>query len=190
MVFSNVRFCQFIASILIINTVFGNRNLNLNLTQSDIDDLDKNNNFTKCGERYCLVAESVCASETKSECGCNLTMATFPIDSAIQCTYYRKKQIIAFFLELCVTYGSGHIYVGNYQIGIPKLIFWIIGYCLFIILRAVNKSREENNTTTLTIAIFGCVFCCIMLIWEIFDVFMFALNKYTDGNSIELIPFI
>lgn len=140
-----------------------------------------------CGERFCSIGQGDCISMRNTTCICQPKYATYPEDNTLMCAYQKKSQLIYFILEVLVTFGVGHFYVSNFQMAVPKLLFWIIGYCFFVVLRIVNKKREENNTTTLIIALIGCIFCCGMLVWQIVDLIMIALGNYSDGNGVELL---
>ena len=85
-------------------------------------------------------------------CNCSSRYASYPSDNTYKCTYKLFSQKTAFLLELLVSFGAGNFYIQNFQITIPKLLFWLVGYILFIILRMVTKKQEENNTTALLVA--------------------------------------
>ena len=142
-----------------------------------------------CGDFTCTYNQGICVQSTiNSTCICIIHLQSYPSNNTIQCDYPRKKQLTAFLLELFLTYGAGHFYTGNIQFAVPKLFFWVVSYCLFIVLRIVSKSNEDNNTTSLIIMLLACMFCVGMLTWQIADVVLYGLNKYSDGNGIELQP--
>jgi hypothetical protein len=137
-----------------------------------------------CGTVICYQSQGICNNNTT--CVCNTTYDTYPEDSTVMCNYKKKSQLLAFILELFVTFGAGHFYTLNLKMAIPKVLFWFLGYSLFIILRIINKKKDENNPTMLMISLWGCLTCTIMVIWQIVDIFMFALNGYQDGYGIDL----
>lgn len=142
-----------------------------------------------CGEKYCLTNQGTCISITRSTCNCNDFFETYPEDNVYQCNYEKKKQIIAFCLELVLMCGTGHLYIGNYYIAIPKFLLFMIGILLIVFLRYYNRDKEEENPVSMKIALAGCIVFCLMLAWEIFDIIMFAFNKYQDSKGVSLYPF-
>lgn len=142
-----------------------------------------------CGNEKCTQKGSYCSKNIDNNyyCECYKEYATFPLNSEIKCNYKRKKQIKAFLLELFVTYGSAHFYTGNYKYAIPKLIVFVTLYCLYVGLRAVSKTKEENKRVNKIISI-SAIICFIgMLIWQIIDLVKYGRNEYKDGNGIELL---
>ena len=146
------------------------------------------NNDINCGNYTCASENGLCVKNgTDFICVCSEMYDSFPINDTIKCNYKRKKQSVAFFLETFLSYGAGHFYAENYQFAVPKLFFWLICYCLFIFLRVVTKSNEENNTTALIISLLACLFLTGMLAWQIADIIMYGTNFYQDGNGIALL---
>lgn len=143
-------------------------------------------NYIQCGKFQCPADSSKCSGKYSETCSCSPHYASYPFDTNILCSYYKKIQLYAFLLELFLMFGIGHFYLGNYTHAILKAIFFLLGYFLFIILRTMSKKTEENNTFTLLTALFGCMICVGMLIWQIIDVILLGLGKYTDGNGVEL----
>lgn len=139
-----------------------------------------------CGYTICYHGNGVCIGNPPSSCVCFDGYDTYPYNSEIMCSYTKKKQLIAFILELVITFGIGHLYTLNFTMGIPKMIFWIVGYVLLVSLRIVNKKRADNNPTTLMLGLAGCIICSGMVVWQIVDLLMFAFNKHLDGYGIEL----
>lgn len=124
--------------------------------------------------------------DTKYFCNCKDGYTTYPKDNTVKCNYEQKKQLKAFLLELFVCYGSGHFYIHNYKLAIPKLIVFIFFYCLFIVLRIITKAKEENKLANLIICISAGVVLVGMLTWQIIDLVYFGKNKYNDGNGVPL----
>jgi hypothetical protein len=146
-------------------------------------------NDEHCGNFTCVHGRGKCFKNgTEYDCVCNEFFATFPENNTLKCNYERKKQSVAFILETLVTYGAGHFYCENYQFAVPKMFFWILSYCLFIFLRNIIKSGEEQNTTVFIISLVACLFLTIMFAWQLADMVLYGLNIYMDGNNIELLP--
>ncbi len=147
------------------------------------------NKTIPCGNYTCVSGQGQCIlNGTDYLCACSEYFDSYPQNATLQCNYRKKKQYIAFLLETLLTYGAGHLYCENYQIAIPKLIYWVFCYCLFIYLRLLIKSKEDNNTTALIISLLACLFLTIMLAWQLADVIMYGLNSYNDGYDIQLYP--
>ena len=145
--------------------------------------------FTRCGLKFCMTDNGDCLSEFTSYCECIDEYTTYPETKNLNCTYKRKKQIIAFCLELFLFFGAGHFYIGNYFFGFLKLILFTLVLVLIFSLRIYNEDKEEYNRASLMINLFACIFFFLLLCWEIFDCLMFMLNKYIDNNEVSLFAF-
>ena len=93
-----------------------------------------------CNTNKCVDGAGKCVDFATSNCTCIPEYDTYPISSTIKCNYQKKSQLTAFILELILSYGSGHFYINNINIAIPKFLFWYTGYYLFIIL---NKKKMK-----------------------------------------------
>ena len=145
--------------------------------------------FIKCGEKYCRHDHGECISNIKSLCQCKEEFTTYPKSTKYECNYTRKKQLIAFCLELVLVCGIGHYYLGKILTGIWKFILCIIGVIIILVLRFYNRDKEEDNPVSLAIALGGCIVFSVIIGWQAFDIIMLILNKYNDSNDIELYPF-
>jgi hypothetical protein len=140
-----------------------------------------------CGTTYCKEDRGICVGEPKTYCLCREEYDTFPIESKESCTYQRKQQLVAFLLEAFCGFGVGHFYTGNLYLAIPKLIVYLLGFSGILVLRIVNMKTEDNNPTTLMLALTSCVVCCFIIIWHVADAFLYALARYKDGNGVDLL---
>jgi hypothetical protein len=141
----------------------------------------------QCGKYTCNSEQGECIGKSNSLCFCFDQYDTFPQEgSNVMCNYEKKKQLIAFLLELA-GFGIGHFYTGNLGIGIPKLIMYMLACIAIIVLRIFSKKTEENNPTTLFLAFIACTVCCSIVIWHVIDVILYGLNKYKDGYGIDLL---
>ena len=145
------------------------------------------------------------------DCICDEGFITKDENDSIKCCYEQKLQKYAILLEI-LPLGFGHYYSGRIINFVIKLIFQsiIILYMLFYSLCCQNfdkirkyrgyellsndskKNDYINNLKSkidtgrmVTVAIYICTFI-IMIIWQCLDIFLFGLNVYTDGNSIQL----
>ena len=142
----------------------------------------------KCGLFNCPSSNGSCFGKYNESCVCLEQYASFPFDTYNLCNYEKKKQLIAFLLEFFIMFGSGHIYSENYALGILKALYFVLTCGLFISVRILSKKTEENNTFILIISLLGCLTCAGLLIWQLIDVVLFGLNRYVDGNGVELFP--
>ena len=145
------------------------------------------------------------------DCICDEGFITKDENDSIKCCYEQKLQKYAILLEI-LPLGFGHYYSGRIINFVIKLIFQsiIILYMLFYSLCCQNfdkirkyrayqflsndskkndyinnyKSRIDTGRM-ITVAIYICTFI-IITIWQGIDIFLFGLNVYTDGNSVEL----
>ena len=133
-------------------------------------------------------------------------------EDEVKCCYQQKLQEYALLLEL-LPLGFGHYYSGRtINFGI-KLTFQLIMILYMIIFtfccKSLTKRRKHrgydllsneqnkndyvyNNIKTnidtsrmITNAI-NIFFFIILIIWQGLDIFLFGLNVYKDGNSVEL----
>lgn len=170
---------------------------NTQVNGNNPNESNSNNEFINCGEQKCVASQGVCQEaksvdfqQKKQECWCFPEYATLENQNKTACNYQRKSQLSAFLLELILSNGAGHFYLGNFYMAIPKLLLWVFSYYFFIILRIVCKGNDENNKLTFFLAMLALIFCLGMLTWQIFDIVFFALNKYTDKNGISLKPWL
>ena len=121
-------------------------------------------------------------------CECNEKYSNYPHGAKIKCSYKKKLQWIAFLLEAIPSFGIGHLYVKNYGFGIGKLIFWLITWLLLILMRYYSVQREWKDEMALKFGLLSSIFTTVLIIWYITDLVLFGLNRYTDGNNIDLYP--
>jgi hypothetical protein len=148
--------------------------------------LHSKNNYVFCDGKKCKKYHGFCQILNKEEkCICGIKYSTIKNNEGYECNYHKKYQITAFLLELFLSNGIGHLYLGNYYIGIPKLFVWVFAYYFFISMRIILKQSDENKKASIYLGI-SALFCClIMLTWQIFDLIYLGLNKYDDSNGIK-----
>lgn len=116
------------------------------------------------------------------ECYCDKKHASISYEEP--CTYKRKKQWIVFVLEV-VGFGVGHFYAEKYAYAIPKLVVWIFGWSMFIMMKVYSRKRGRNEEKAILVSMISCVLTLVMIIWYIVDLIIFGLNKYDDGNGVH-----
>lgn len=98
------------------------------------------------------------------------------------CNYKLKRQVSSFLLELFIPLGAGHFYADRDFFGGFKF-FLAIMICVFCCIVISNKeSKKLRIFFTIALGLLTIGF----FTWHIFDLVMFALNKYNDGNDIPL----
>lgn len=134
------------------------------------------NTKTSCTQMNCFYP-NVCISNFVCKCGNeNANYFKDSISSEnppYYCAYGRKKQLVAFLLEFFLP-SFGHLYAGQYAIGVLKLLL----PCVFVVLLYVIQ-----NTLVKGIAGAGL---CGMSIWWLVDIILYGLNKYSDQNGVRL----
>ena len=149
---------------------------------------DKNNFFTnikrphfhtyqtfleKCKPSNCPFPNTCVSSKI---CKCSADRANFsenPINPHVNCSYIRKKQLIAFLLE-SIFISVGHFYIGSNLIGCLKLITFLAA--IFFAFR-----YEEKWTKNLSTFLFSLIFS-----WWVIDIGLFSVNYYMDKNNVQL----
>ena len=178
--------------LIIFITILNNCNCQKN-DKSDAPPADFMKEFIPCGESKCVISQGFCKEKISGnnknnnrECVCFKEFGTTQNPYQYECNYQKKSQLKAFLLELILSNGAGHFYLENYYFAIAKLLVWVFTYYFFIVLRITCKSAEDNKKISFFIGTLALFFCIGMLSWQILDVVFFGLNKYTDGNGIEM----
>lgn len=139
---------------------------------------------TQCGDYNCN-SNSFCLNN--QICLCNPGYTSNPFDNLDQCCYQKRKQIKAFLLEFFVSFGAGHFYAGRNGIGGAKVFLFLFCITLNIFVFGVIKCYKQAgklwhllSSVSLAISL-SCYF-----LWQLIDMIMFGLNKYVDGNGVDL----
>lgn len=134
-----------------------------------------------CDESTCGHGEC----KNNNTCVCDLGFAQLPLSSSkVECNYEMKSQLTAFFLELFLILGFGHLYIQKYLLFAIKFLV-IVGLLLLdFLLKYLIKFKESSSRKT--VYIFSYIFYSIIVVWQVIDVVMFGLNKYLDGNEMPL----
>lgn len=150
----------------------------------------------ECNKFNCF-GPNVCLSESFCKCGeeyanFDETALTIPNSEKTQkvifCSYKRKKQIITFTLEFFLFFGMGHVYSGNYIIGLSKFLF----FTLLILFKLKEKKNpkeadDEDEDNKTKINWLNLVVLLLALIWYLVDIIFLALSRYIDGNGIPML---
>ena len=159
----------------------------------------------------CPLNQGICVGGT---CQClngykTLFNNALPLEKQIFCNYQQINHFIPLTLELIPGIGLGHFYIGRYWLGIIKLCLAITFICsikyihdelrlpsYFITIKKTILNRIDDilmidrvhGFTDIEIAqyLFNITFYPFLIFW-LFDIFMFFMNSYNDGNGIPLI---
>lgn len=140
-----------------------------------------------CSNKTCYNPNGSC--KDSNTCACNSGFLYVPLflnstDATQYCFYSQKSQGVSFLLELFFIIGIGHFYTGRMLQGLFKLLFvvFIISYdCGFKIIWRSQSFKTYKNLQLLSYVLYF-----ILLLWQMTDLCLYGLNKYTDGNGIPL----
>lgn len=176
----------FCATISVISLV------NVSATSTKIQIMQSNftSNFTRsldvvdCNDRTDCDGNGRCSMDgTTSVCICDSSYATDKGSGPLpekQCTYKRKKQLVALLLHIFLgEFGVGEFYIGNIGWGVGQLILGGgLGIAAIALLFIIGPGVV-------------CVLCLgplAFLGWWIADIVFFARNDKVDGNGYGLAP--
>jgi hypothetical protein len=142
----------------------------------------------KCNDPISDCSNRGTCSPDSNDCICDSGYTTLT-GSYKKCTYQMKSYVIALVLETFISFGVGHLYVGNYTLFVGKFLFFFFSYyfnfCVMIFVGSINQSNVTIDTYYRTKRTF-CILVPMIIGWYIFDVVMFACMQYKDQNGIEL----
>ena len=131
-------------------------------------------------------------------CICDEGFTDLNSESKIKCCYKQKKQSYAFLLEL-ISFGIGHLYIGNKIFFIIKFIIEIICIILNIIIcfeiNIINSKKYDFfdyedyhivNKKGIILNLIMFIYNICMFIFHIIDLILFGLNLYKDKNGVKL----
>jgi len=132
-------------------------------------------------------------NKMNTDCICESGFTTFfnltdPFQDK-KCNYEKKQQIKAFLFELFLGFGAGHFYTERFTVAGLKLgafIFGICIICLFPITAKFLSEKLESDCLLLSVSCFYYLCSIGLAFWFIYDLVMFGMNKYLDGNGVEL----
>lgn len=138
-----------------------------------------------CGKFTCPETRGVCT--TNNICTCFKPYKTInnPEYGDFQCNYEQKSQMVAFLLEFIISFGVGHMYLGNIHYAIAKLIFcFIAGYflCFYPHFSTSVKSYNLIRMIPYLQTLFVITFCVLQII----DAILFGTGYYKDSNGVEM----
>lgn len=138
-------------------------------------------------EKKDLNCESLCginASCTKSgDCQCKEGF-TNVLSVDRKCTYELKSQKVALMLEIFLFFGVGHFYCYRFIYGMLKLSFFsfLLMYNMISQQTIIEKDKEKKRGTSIIMVFLSAW----LVLWVVFDITMFRMNMFRDGNDIPL----
>jgi len=142
----------------------------------------------QCTNNNCMPPYGSCSNPTT--CFCFASYANFvPAGSPAPrhfCSYERKLQITAFFLEFFIP-SAGHFYLGRIVFALVKL-FTMLSGSIFSCIAICCMSKEDAGGCRLFLLVLAGLCGCAFSIWQFVDAIIFICNGYPDGNGIDLKP--
>ncbi len=132
----------------------------------------------------CFLPYGICLNSTS--CMCMPDFAHLYVEGQslkeLKCSYEKKRILVAGLLEFFLPFGLGHFYSGHVFFGLIKLIYYFILYffCCFV------YCKGTNDDVFIKLSLICLVMCCIVPLWNIFDLFWFFSGNYNDGNGVPL----
>ena len=83
-------------------------------------------NLIDCGDGILCNKDCLVYDESKGTLICNCYLG----QNEVNCKYKQKSQLKAFLLEFFLCYTAGHFYINNYKLVAPKLVVFVVFYCL------------------------------------------------------------
>lgn len=199
--FNNVLFLTIMIISLLIKTSTGKAGLKTNKNTQAITQTKTDSLFTpsyrqvtlqKCDIKSCLPEFGRCVENT---CFCNDGYANVePLNNQNACSYRRKKQVIAFILEILFgVFGAGHLYLGDSSFGLLKFLLLIVlplAYmCVFYdwIINYDSKQAERKSCLELVLLkIIPFIYVCLATILILTDLVLIGRNYYQDRNLVPV----
>jgi TM2 domain-containing membrane protein YozV len=143
----------------------------------------------ECKNDYVDCSQHGVCSDDKSDCKCDPGFTTFPKESLNKCNYEKKKQMAAFLYEFFLGFGAGHFYCERYlnaSLKLSAFLFGVLIICLLPLSAKFINDKFDSDCLVLTTSCFY-YFCAMGLaFWFIYDLVIFGMNKYLDGNGVPL----
>ena len=83
----------------------------------------------------------------KAKCICNIGYSSYDVDvgygTTTKCCYKQKSQLTAFLLEVFIGFGAGNFYLGNYYMGVIRIIVQV-SVCFLLFCTAYFACNREE----------------------------------------------
>jgi len=170
------------------NNIFAQTNTNTNVSLAQTKDFFQQA-VNNCNTVICKPQFATC--QGLDTCLCKSGFANAPEVSKDKtiCDYEQKKQQTAFFLEMFLI-GVGHVYRGAIVLGTMKLLFVVLFPCFMLCLIFLGVLADEGikaqSFIMITSLVVGGLYVLAVAIWYIYDLVLYGMNEYSDGNGIPL----
>jgi hypothetical protein len=156
------------------------------VTQDNINNIVNQSTIVTgvCKNETC--SNGICENENTCLCNYGFTNVA-SIGTNELCNYQYKEQVVAFFLELFLILGFGHLYCERYVNFIIKLIFFSLLISADFVLKYAIKVKSYNSKKSVYISSY--VFYSIMILWQSIDIILFGLNVYKDYYGLSLLTY-
>ena len=169
--------------------------LNRNLGSLIVSVLNGECEVSPCGtSSFCAVNTGTCTyfNSTYSECKCDDGYTTPDEDGNYMCCYEQYNSMTAFLLEIFISFGVGHMYIGDYLLGVLKMIIYLVLFSSTIFIcfyRCKHNDKYEIETSFIyrLMRMICFLLCgCVYVAWQMIDSILFSLGGYVDKNGVAL----
>ena len=129
-------------------------------------------NSELCNEDNCPINRGTCSGENFCFCFEGY-ISTF--ETSTFCDYEQKDRAFYFLLELILSFGFGHLYVGRYIYGGIKLFCYSMLFGVYFV-----KFRKKKGIDAARIRLF---LWTLISIWQLIDGICIFKGIYTDGKN-------
>lgn len=148
--------------------------------------MESNTILGQCNIDNCPTERGIC--DTEDKCVCFNGFKTFfgnKEDIKTYCNYKQKSMVIALVLELVISFGLGHFYLGNSMYGTLKNLYCFVSvFFIFIFPLLIKRSYVYRHTNY--VALLQGLVVLSFMIWQILDCLGLGMKIYRDSNNIEL----
>ena len=154
-----------------------------------INSYDNFYEVNSCSTENCLYP-SLCISKTICKCkeGFYNTNLENNGNYENKCKYVMKSSYSPFWVEIITNLGIGHMFIGNYYLGILKLFYIIftLGFFYYVCMSDANSRKNLGDCFHVFLSVLNLIFCLGLFAWWVVDAIFFGINKYKDINGVEL----
>lgn len=138
----------------------------------------------QCGASLCSQLNGFCLNDI--DCLCNKGFTSTGSDT--KCCYKQKKQIDAFLLELFISFGAGHFYIGRVDLGGAKVAVFLFLIMINLFMK-IGGNYLIKNSKLFKILRYAFIITGVLcyLVWQIVDFYYYGMNMYLDGNGVGLV---
>ena len=173
-----INFKKFLFFIILLVTF----NSKLMIKSSNIINIKEEAEQLSCSIVLCQQPMGFCL---ENKCKCNKDFSNFNDElQNSQCSYKRKKLLIALLGEMLLPFGFGHFYLEKFNFALLKLVIVLI---LPMIILFFSTYFVKNGFCDKILTFFFFLNLIIILFWYFTDIILFLSKSYTDGNHEALV---